>query len=480
MKFPYQSQDISRHSCLRSLGSSRRQWPDGNRGQRKHGGKGGRRRKGPRRVSAAAEPGGLRACCPSCWAASATARSPSSALAKEPLEGYFEYGTAPGKYDHKTKLLAFPAGKPVEAVFDNLQADAEYFYRLHYRKPGETAFTRAARVPLPHATGHRQHIHVRRSRRFAPGTPADERPGTVCPHAAQRGRRASPISTSAWATISAWTRCARSMRRRLPSATRSSARSWGWSPNRRRCSWSTEITSRRRCSISTSRTFATTWRSGPRMPATSIIPCPPPTASTRGDTEPLKSIGPLRDYYAWTWGDALFVVLDCYWHSPAQRGQRISRWRRQAGPGRKQGPRLVGHHARRRPVPLVRGGRSSRARRSTSSSLPITSSARAAAASTSRTSMNGAARTSAAMGVPPAGGPAGNCPSINSWSSTASRSSSKGTTTSSRGRSATESSTRKCPCPPTRATSPTTRTATSPASSCPTRAICGSPCRPSR
>jgi hypothetical protein len=28
-------------------------------------------------------------------------------------------------------------------------------------------------------------------------------------------------------------------------------------------------------------------------------------------------IGPLRDYYAWTWGDALFVVIDPYWHSPA-------------------------------------------------------------------------------------------------------------------------------------------------------------------
>ena len=24
----------------------------------------------------------------------------------------------------------------------------------------------------------------------------------------------------------------------------------------------------------------------------------------------------MRDYYAWTWGDALFVVLDNYWHSP--------------------------------------------------------------------------------------------------------------------------------------------------------------------
>jgi hypothetical protein len=47
-------------------------------------------------------------------------------------------------------------------------------------------------------------------------------------------------------------------------------------------------------------------------------PMPAPDGFYTGDAEPLTSIGPLRDYYAWTWGDALFVVLDCYWHSPAQ------------------------------------------------------------------------------------------------------------------------------------------------------------------
>jgi hypothetical protein len=30
----------------------------------------------------------------------------------------------------------------------------------------------------------------------------------------------------------------------------------------------------------------------------------------------VEHIGLLRDYYAWTWGDTLFVVIDPYWHSP--------------------------------------------------------------------------------------------------------------------------------------------------------------------
>ncbi|HNQ22544.1 MAG TPA: metallophosphoesterase [Phycisphaerae bacterium] len=42
---------------------------------------------------------------------------------------------------------------------------------------------------------------------------------------------------------------------------------------------------------------------------------PAPEGIYTGDREPVEHIGPLRDYYAWTWGDALFVVIDPYWHS---------------------------------------------------------------------------------------------------------------------------------------------------------------------
>jgi phosphodiesterase/alkaline phosphatase D-like protein len=42
---------------------------------------------------------------------------------------------------------------------------------------------------------------------------------------------------------------------------------------------------------------------------------PAPNAFYSGDAEPVDHIGLLRDYYAFTWGDALFVVIDPYWHS---------------------------------------------------------------------------------------------------------------------------------------------------------------------
>ncbi|MCZ0954286.1 MAG: metallophosphoesterase [Rhodospirillaceae bacterium] len=46
------------------------------------------------------------------------------------------------------------------------------------------------------------------------------------------------------------------------------------------------------------------------------LPLPAPDDFYTGNPEPVEGIGLLRDYFAFTWGDALFVVLDPYWHSP--------------------------------------------------------------------------------------------------------------------------------------------------------------------
>jgi hypothetical protein len=45
-------------------------------------------------------------------------------------------------------------------------------------------------------------------------------------------------------------------------------------------------------------------------------PEPAPDGFYTGNSERVPFIGLLRNYYAWTWGDALFVVIDPYWSSP--------------------------------------------------------------------------------------------------------------------------------------------------------------------
>lgn len=48
---------------------------------------------------------------------------------------------------------------------------------------------------------------------------------------------------------------------------------------------------------------------------TNFFPLPAPGGIYSGNAEPVEHVGLLRDYYAWEWGDALFVVIDPYWHS---------------------------------------------------------------------------------------------------------------------------------------------------------------------
>jgi hypothetical protein len=51
-----------------------------------------------------------------------------------------------------------------------------------------------------------------------------------------------------------------------------------------------------------------------------FFPNPEPDAFYTGNATPHPHAGPLQNYYAWTWGDALFVALDAYWTSPGNRG----------------------------------------------------------------------------------------------------------------------------------------------------------------
>lgn len=44
-------------------------------------------------------------------------------------------------------------------------------------------------------------------------------------------------------------------------------------------------------------------------------PLPAPDLFYTGDSTEIPNVGLARDYYAWTWGDALFISLDPYWHS---------------------------------------------------------------------------------------------------------------------------------------------------------------------
>jgi hypothetical protein len=71
------------------------------------------------------------------------------------IDIYAEYGTEPGIYPHSTQpLLKQAALEPIEIVLEGLEADMTYYYRLHYRGSGEESF----------AVGPEGHFRTQRAR----------------------------------------------------------------------------------------------------------------------------------------------------------------------------------------------------------------------------------------------------------------------------------------------------------------------------
>ena len=62
------------------------------------------------------------------------------------LEVYAEYGSAPGVYTGRTAAATFPGGTPIEITLQSadpanpFQANRRYYYRVRYRAPGEATF----------------------------------------------------------------------------------------------------------------------------------------------------------------------------------------------------------------------------------------------------------------------------------------------------------------------------------------------------
>jgi hypothetical protein len=59
---------------------------------------------------------------------------------------------------------------------------------------------------------------------------------------------------------------------------------------------------------------------------TKYFPNPVPNDFYTGNAMPDPTVGDLQDYYAWTWGDALFIVLDPYWFTPPTKGNASNLW----------------------------------------------------------------------------------------------------------------------------------------------------------
>jgi hypothetical protein len=237
-------------------------------------------------------------------------------LSQEAREIYLEYGPAGQPAVVKTAASSLTAGQPVEVPLANLQPDTAYTYRLLTRRPGESTFAArpGGRFQTQRPPGSSFVFTIQ-------GDSHPERPQMSHPElyarTLQRAAEAQPdfhicmgddFSVEKLRSYSAedLTGPYRLQRPFLGLVGRG-APLFLLNGNHEQASRYNynQQGDPHRVAV------------GAQVARNRFFPNPAPDAFYSGDGEALPEIGALRDYCAWTWGDALFVILDNYWHSPA-------------------------------------------------------------------------------------------------------------------------------------------------------------------
>ncbi len=228
------------------------------------------------------------------------------------MEGFIEYGNAAADFPQKTETVIFPAGRPTEITLAGLQPDAQYFYWLRYRKQGDVAFNKrpvghfhTARAPGSTFTfavqgdSHPERPQQNNPRLFVRTllNAASDRPDfylTIGDDFSVDMLKAVNASTVAHRYL---------LQRPFLGLIGQSAPLFLVNGNHEQAA---------ACNLNGTSNNVAVWAQTARNQYYSQ---PAPDGFYTGDAQSVECIGLLRDYYAWTWGDALFVVIDPYWHS---------------------------------------------------------------------------------------------------------------------------------------------------------------------
>jgi hypothetical protein len=64
-------------------------------------------------------------------------------VANQTIQAYFEYGTTSGVYSDQTTTASYTGGTPIQVVIDGLSPNTQYYYRMVYSEDGSTWVERA-------------------------------------------------------------------------------------------------------------------------------------------------------------------------------------------------------------------------------------------------------------------------------------------------------------------------------------------------
>jgi len=237
-------------------------------------------------------------------------------LSNDPLDAYFEYGRQSGVYDNRTTTSIIDAGMPLEDVIAYLQPNTRYYYRMRYRRHDTNEFAEGQEYTfhtqrLPGSTftfGVQGDSHPERDKKaFDQGlydltlrSVLSDRPDfyimmgddfsvdTIQPDVIKPDLVAERYL----------------LQRRYLSVLSHSTPLFLVNGNHEQAAGYL---------LDGTPDNVAVWAQNARN---LYYPQPAPGSFYTGNAEPIEFIGLLRNYFAWTWGDALFVVIDPYWPSP--------------------------------------------------------------------------------------------------------------------------------------------------------------------
>lgn len=237
-------------------------------------------------------------------------------LSNDTLDAYFEYGTQSGVYDNLTATSIMDAGMPLEDVIAYLLPNTRYYYRMRYRRPGTDEF----------AEGREYTFHTQRlpGSTFTFGVQGDSHP--------ERDKKAFDqglydltlrsalsdrldfyimmgddfsVDTIKSDVINPELVAERYLlQRHYMSGLSHSTPLFLVNGNHEQAAGYL---------LDGTPDNVAVWAQNARN---LYYPQPAPGSFYTSNAESVEFIGLLRNYFAWTWGDALFVVIDPFWPSP--------------------------------------------------------------------------------------------------------------------------------------------------------------------
>ncbi len=246
----------------------------------------------------------------------------ASVLANQDSEVYIEFGTQAGAHFNKTTTRALTKNQPVEILLEPLQSNTQYFYQVFYRAGNAGAFAALAektfytqRVPGATFT-----FDIQADSHLDSNSSLDVYARTLANMVADKPDflidLGDTFMTDKYQPYTAAQK--QYLAQRYFFGTLAPSPLFLVIGNH---DGETSFDSRSgRGNVANDMQV---WSAKMR---TQFFPNPTPNDFYSGNATPDKNVGALQNYYGWEWGDALFVVLDPYWSTPATRGNTSDNW----------------------------------------------------------------------------------------------------------------------------------------------------------